>query len=329
VSKGVIMPTFGVMATRLVRSHEVVHLHLPQLDAAGVALRGRLLGRPRLLTYHCDLQLPSGGFNRAVNMAVHLMNDLAARLSDRVVTYTEDYGRHSPFLRRFAHKLEVVTPPVVLPEADGSARDRLASVWNPEGRRPVIGMATRLAAEKGVEVLLEALPRIEERHPGLLVLFAGQHEDVLGERAYRERLEPTLRRYQADGRWRFLGTLDPEGMAAFYPQLDLLVVPSLNSTESFGLVQIEAMMSGVPVVASNLPGVRQPVEVTGMGKIAAVGDAAALAEAVLEVLAGPERFRSGARLDPGGIRDRYSPARTAAEYESLFEGLLRARRATA
>ena len=42
ISKGVIMPTFGLLATRLVRQHDVVSLHLPQFDAAGVALRGRL-----------------------------------------------------------------------------------------------------------------------------------------------------------------------------------------------------------------------------------------------------------------------------------------------
>jgi len=64
VSKGVIMPTFGWLATRLVESHDVVSLHLPQFDAAGVAARGRLLGKPTVLTYHCDLNLPPGPFNR-------------------------------------------------------------------------------------------------------------------------------------------------------------------------------------------------------------------------------------------------------------------------
>ena len=58
ISKGVIMPSFGWLAWKLVLSHDVVHLHLPQFDAAGVALRGRLLRKPTLITYHCDLLLP-------------------------------------------------------------------------------------------------------------------------------------------------------------------------------------------------------------------------------------------------------------------------------
>src|SRR5512143_1553606 len=71
VSKGVLAPTFGLVATKLVAEHDVVQMHLPQFDAPGVAFRGRLFGKPAVLTYHCDLQLPSGFFNRVVNTVVN------------------------------------------------------------------------------------------------------------------------------------------------------------------------------------------------------------------------------------------------------------------
>jgi hypothetical protein len=60
VSKGVLAPTFGWVATKLIWQHDVVQMHLPQFDAPGVALRGRLFGKPAVLTYHCDVQLPPG-----------------------------------------------------------------------------------------------------------------------------------------------------------------------------------------------------------------------------------------------------------------------------
>ena len=178
-------------------------------------------------------------------------------------------------------------------------------------------MAARLAAEKGVEVLLDALPRVIERFPAAKVLYAGQYENVLGEEAYYRKLMPAIRRLQAEGRWEFLGVLSPREMAAYYPNLDVLVVPSLNSTESFGLVQIEAMMNGVPVVASNLPGVRQPVKMTGMGEIAEIGDAASLADGLLRVLTHPERYQG----DPAHIAQTFAPDMTAREYVRLFERL--------
>ncbi len=318
ISKGVIQPTLGLEATRQVLAHDVVHLHLPQFDAAGIALRGRLFRRPTVLTYHCDVSLPPGFINRLANTAVHIMDHLAARLAHHIVTYTQDYADHSPYLRRYLHKLTTILPPVELPEPREEDVRAMARRFNPQGHRPVIGMAARLAAEKGVEVLLNALPRVLEHFPQAMVWFAGPYENVLGEEAYRRKVLPLAREWEARGHWRFLGELTPPQMAAFYRNLDVLVLPSLNSTEAFGLVQIEAMMHGVPVVASNLPGVRQPVKMTGMGEIAAVGDAEDLARALLQVLRHPERYRG----DPEAIRATFSPGRVAQAYESLFQRLL-------
>jgi glycosyltransferase involved in cell wall biosynthesis len=170
--------------------------------------------------------------------------------------------------------------------------------------------------------LLEALPSILERYPQALVLFAGQYENVLGEAGYYDRLMPAIRKYQDHGHWKFLGVLSPGEMAAFYPNLDVLVVPSLNSTEAFGLVQIEAMMNGVACVASALPCVRQPVMNTGMGKVIPIGDSNALAGAILEILDQPEQFRK----DPQSIAQVYTPGAIAAVYEALFEALLEKKR---
>jgi glycosyltransferase involved in cell wall biosynthesis len=318
VSKGVLAPTFGFVATRLVADHDVVQLHLPQFDAPGVALRARLLRRPAVLTYHCDLHLPGGAFNRMVNGVVHFQNHLAGRLASHIVTYTDDYARHSSYLRRYAAKLTPILPPVELPPAAPGGVAAFGRRHRTDERRPVIGMAARLAADKGVEVLLDALPAVLARHPNAQVLFAGEYENVLGEQAYAAAVLPRIRQYEQSGHWTFLGNLDPREMAAFYPNLDVLTVPSLNSTEAFGLVQIEAMLQGVPCVTADLPGVRQPVRMHGMGRIVPIGDARALAAGLLEVLDAPAAFR----LEAAGIASVYEPQSIAREYEQLFERLL-------
>ena len=319
VSKGVIAPTFGWVATKLVAEHDVVQMHLPQFDAPGVALRGRLLGKPAVLTYHCDLQLPTGLFNRLVNTVVQFQNNMAGILANHIVTYTQDYADHSRYLSRYRRKLTPILPPVEMPPPAPGAVEAFAAEHQTREKRPVIGMVTRFASEKGVEVLLEALPAILEKHPNAQVLFAGQHLNVMGEQAYFNRLRPIIREYARAGQWTFLGNLSPVELAAVYPNLDVLTVPSLNSTEAFGLVQIEAMMNGVPVVASALPGVRMPVKMHGMGQVAEIGNAASLADCLLEVLDHPEKYRG----DIEAIRKAYDPDSIAAEYEQLFERLMR------
>jgi glycosyltransferase involved in cell wall biosynthesis len=315
VSKGVVMPTIGFEATRQVLKHDVLSLHLPQLDAAGIALRGRILGRPVTLTYHCDLRLPKGVINGLANQVVKVANRLAAGFSDIVIAYTEDFAQHSPFLSRYLGKLRVISPPVEIhPIKEEQVAHFIRQHRKTQG--PAIGMAARLATEKGVEYLLGALDKIVERHPQTEVLFAGQYQDVLGEEVYARRLAPLLERFQ--DHWSFLGVLDPQQMSAFFKACDVTVLPSVNSTESFGLVQIESMISGTPVVASDLPGVRQPIRRTGMGKVIPIRDSSALAEAILEVIEKPDVFRGDTEL----IAQQYSPAVTAEAYEGLFLELL-------
>ena len=318
ISKGVIMPTFGLLAWKLVLEHDVIHLHLPQFDAAGVALRGRILRKPTVISYHSDLELPAGWFNSFVNRVVLVMNDLAGLFTHRIAAYTEDFAGHSPYLRRFADKVRVILPPVELPPADPEQVAAFRAEHNPQGKRPVIGMATRFASEKGVEILLDALPAVLEKYPDALVLYAGQYQNVMGEEAYFERLAPRIREYQARGQWKFLGVLPPAQMSVYYPNLDVLVVPSLNSTETFGLVQIEAMMRGVPTVASNLPGVRQPPRMTGMGEVIPIGDAPALAEAIIKIVSHPEAYAG----DPEAVARQFDPQVNAAAYEQLYTELM-------
>ncbi len=313
VSKGVIMPTFGFLASKLVKEHDVIQLHLPQFDAAGVSLRGRLKRKPTVITYHCDLELPPGLFNRIANRVVLLMNDLAAKFTHRIVSYTEDYAKHSSFTSRFFQKVTIIPPPVELPTVTSEQVREFGEVNNPANSRPVIGMLARFATEKGVEVLINAMPAILECYPRALVQFVGPYKDIIGEEGYYQNLESQIRKYQQSGNWAFLGSKNPTEVAAFFKNLDLLVVPSINSTESFGLVQIEGMMNGVRCVTSDLPGVRQPVLVHEMGAIFPVADSTGLAEKVIEQL-GKEKIDL---QDLHGF-DQYSPDAVAEAYEDLF-----------
>ena len=170
ISKGVIAPTFGLVATKLVAQHDVVQMHLPQFDAPGVALRGRLFGKPAVLTYHCDLLLPPGLFNRFVNTVVNFQNNMAGMLSNHIVTYTQDYADHSPYLSRYASKLTPILPPVELPDPLPGAVEAFAEEHHVEERHPVIGMVTRFASEKGIEILLDAIPAILKKYPKAQVL---------------------------------------------------------------------------------------------------------------------------------------------------------------
>ncbi|MGD2026788.1 MAG: glycosyltransferase family 4 protein [Anaerolineales bacterium] len=315
LSKGVIMPSIPFRAWKEVRSSDIVNLHLPQLDAAPISILSRLLGKPVVLTYQCDLQLPSGLIHRLANFGSNIANRISAAMANVIISTSRDYAENSAFLSRYPDKIRAVQPPVVLPPVEKEFIEQVRKKYGIKPGEKIIGMVARLAAEKGVEYLVRALPKVLEEHPEARVLYAGQHENVMGEEAYAEMLAPLIE--ELGDRWKFLGLIPDDELAALFHLCDVLVLPSTNSTEAFGMVQIEAMSCGTPVVASDMPGVRQPVLQTGMGKLFALRDAESLAESLVSVLESPSSYLG----DIPVITRQYAPDTVAAEYEKIFESL--------
>lgn len=315
VSKGVIMPTMSLRAWELIKKADVVNLHVPQLDAAPISVIGRLLRKPVLLTYHCDLRLPSGFVHRAANQVSFIANHISAMASNRIVTNTLDYAQNSFFLKNYLSKVAVIPPPVELASITEQDVLEYRQKYHIEPGKQIIGVAARFATEKGVEYLIQALPEVLEVYPDVQVHFVGQYENVLGEELYAQKLMPLI--HNLGEHWKFLGILSPKDLAAFFRESSVTVLPSINSTESFGIVQIESMISNTPVIATDIPGVRQPVLSTGMGKIIPPRNSAALARALIEILSDPEKFKGDIKT----IALCYSPETIAGQYETLFKEL--------
>jgi len=313
VSKGVIMPAMPFRAMKELFQVDLVNLHVPQLDAAPIALTARLMGKPVVLTYHCDLLLPTGLVNRAANIASDLANHISASAANLIVTNTLDYANYSGFLGQYIDKVREIPPPAALPAVTDQAVEDFRTKYQIGAQEKVIGMVGRLAAEKGAEYLVKALPLILARHPDARVVHVGQYEDVIGEEKYAQMLAPLVS--SLGDRWQFLGIIPDEELTAFFKLCDVIATPSTNSTESFGIVQVEAMICGTPTVASDMPGMRQPILMTGMGMIFPPQDVAKLAAAVIEILDNPEKYRG----DIPKIINRFAPDTIAQEYEEIFK----------
>ena len=316
VSKGVIMPSMPIWAWKIIRQVDIVNSHVPQPDAAVMTTISRILRKPSVLTYHCDLQLPEGIIHYLANQGSHFANFVSARYADAIVTNTLDYAENSPFLSNYMGKVHAIPPPIELNEIDPTVlaafREKNAIQ---EGQR-IIGMASRLATEKGVEFLVKALPQVLEKYPNARVLFAGQYQDVLGEDTYSQKLAPLIE--ELGDHWTFLGVLPSKEFSAFFHEAEVTVLPSINSTESFGMVQVESMTCGTPVISTDLPGVRQPVKMTGMGRTVPPRNAPALSQALIEILDHPNGYAG----DPQAVKTRFSPSAIAEQYETLFNQLL-------
>jgi glycosyltransferase involved in cell wall biosynthesis len=226
---------------------------------------------------------------------------LAMRRSAVVCPSSDDYAQHSRLAASMAGKSHAIAPPC-LDRSGGQPSFR-------DGPGLHVGFVGRIVEEKGLEYLVEGFRRLESPEARLLV--AGDFTRIAGGSV----VERVRRAAGQDPRVRLLGFLPDESLADFYASLDVFALPSVNSFEAFGIVQVEAMMTGVPALASDLPGVRIPVRRTGFGAIVPPRDPAAIHRALLRLQDSPPDRAGGAVA----TRTWYGDAKTIKEYGELFD----------
>jgi glycosyltransferase involved in cell wall biosynthesis len=272
LQKGFIMPTYLFSLIKQVRKNDCILINLPQMEGVLAAIVGRLFGKKVVSVYACEVSLPKSFVASVIELLLTVSHMTTLHLSHQVVALSDDYVKHTKLLQHFRHKTIGIYPYIQKPIITKKSSDK---------RMLTIGYIGRISSEKGLEYLLEAIPLLKKQlRDTFMVTIAGPK--AIGEHVYSKKIE-TLGEMYKD----FVSFIPPVAdreMGNFYSSLDVLVLPSINSTEAFGMVQVEAMFCGTPVVCSDLPGVRVPIRETGMGEIAKKRDSEDLAEKIARVL---------------------------------------------
>jgi len=347
INKGFISYDFLIKSHHLVKETDCVVINLPQFEGFIAALWAGIFNKKIIAVYHFEVVMPAGIGNKLAEIALNAANILTLLFAESIVTYTEDFARNSAILPYFRKKIRIVYPPISVSKPDKRVQNLIIDKTQTSGKF-IIGVAARLAAEKGMEYLLESIPLINSKlkvpasaappakpmamHgkaragrqmsklkgkidrkniPVFKIIIAGSM-DPAGEEKYKSKILKLLSKYRRYVV--FLGNLEEKDMGSFYSLLDVLVLPSINRTEAFGMVQAEAMLSGVPVVATDLPGVRIPVNTTGMGIIVPVKNPQKTADAIARILVNREKYVK----EKLKIRDIFNISKTIKFYKELI-----------
>ncbi|HSX09251.1 MAG TPA: glycosyltransferase family 4 protein [Candidatus Saccharimonadales bacterium] len=284
ISKGFVMPRFIDIAYRELHNTDCVLIVLPQVEGWILAFLAKMLGRKVICIYICEVTLSGGIGAKLIESVLRLCNRMALSFADEVTTLSDDFAKHNALLKELPVYgiYPVVIPPVITTDEKNKLLKRLPQ------KKYYIGFLGRIAHEKGISYLLETVPLLQKSLGDDFVIVLAGPKKTVGEEKYRREIEDLLQKYPE-----FviqLGEFSDEQLGAFYSLLDVFVLPSINNTEAFGMVQVEAMYCGTPVVATNLPGVRVPIKETGMGEIVPIRDSKALADAIGTVLHNKKKY---------------------------------------
>ncbi|MBI4468810.1 MAG: glycosyltransferase [Acidobacteria bacterium] len=268
-----VCPSFGRWMRRL--AGDVIHLHesnpLATLTYLAVRPRGSLI-----VSFHSEI-VRQQRLVRGYGPFRRLLLAHAAR----ILVATPDHLRHSPSLSPFLDKCAVVPFGIDLDRFGGSPDVlRQASTLKERFGSPLVLFVGRHVQYKGVEVLLEAMSKVDAT---LL---------IAGDGPMRRVWESSAARDQAVNPIYFLGEVAADDLPALYYASDVLVLPSTNRSEAFGLVQLEAMACGRPVISTRLDsGVGWVNRHGETGLLVEPNDPRALACALRQLLGDPELGR--------------------------------------
>lgn len=315
LSKGVIMLGLTKVAKQWIKWADVVNLHLPQFESAFLASLAKGQRKPLVTTWHCDLEMQGNLFGRLAGRITNKFGSFTLRNSNAIIQNSLDYARSSIYLMPYLNKVKEIETPIDIEMADARVLEGLKRRLGVRAETRMLGLAGRVAREKGYEYLASALPSLLAEFPDLRVVHAGMWQGVVGEQAYQKSIEKMIQQFGSH--WISLGFLSDEEFRAFFAMIDVLVFSSFNRTESFGIVQVEALAQGTPIVASDLPGVRQPVLRTGLGAIVPPGDFKALTEQIKHVLRAHTE-----KVIPTTYLQAFDATKVAQKYESIFEKVI-------
>jgi glycosyltransferase involved in cell wall biosynthesis len=307
ISKGFLSFSWILNLFPRIKKSDLVTIHLPQPEAMLAAFTAKLLKKKVIAIYHCDVVLGSRFHERITQWLVDFFHKMTIVLADRVVINSEDYAAHSRLAPLFNKKTSYIPPPFNEYRIDEKEKLKLVKFYPDLTNQKVlkIGFVGRIAREKGIDYLISALPKIsvklklEKNYPERVKLFIAGPRESAGEKDYRKKIGKLIESHR--DMVVQIGELEDGAMGAFLSCLNVLTVPSVNATEAYGMVQVEAMRLGVPVVASNLPGVRELVSKTGYGKLAYPKDSGDLAEKILGLVEEKIRF------DPEEYQELFDP----------------------
>lgn len=271
LDKGYISVAFVKRFHLLASQNDVVNLHLPMLESGLFALLSK---KPSLVTYQCDMALIGSFFNKIAVLSVRKSMAIALSKADKIVVLSQDYALSSPLVAKHLDKLVEISPPNRFSSCELS--DVVSCKSATSYPNFICGFVGRFVSEKGIETILEAAELLK----GQTIEFwlAGDYLNVAGGSIYNvikdkiSALGSTVR---------LLGPLSDKELIGFYEQIDVLLLPSTNRFEAFGMVQMEAMTFGASVVTSDMPGVSETVRKTKIGQLCTPKSGQSLADAIL------------------------------------------------
>ena len=292
------------------RSHaDIVHVHSPPPFTERFAAKGaKDSQKPLVVTHHCDLELKGFLGNMAVNLYQSFLGKYPLRVADRVISTTNSYATTSRSL--WDIDVDVVPNAVDIDRFKPQNKGDFIRYKFVEEEEPLALFVGRLVPHKGIGILIRALEYLQN---GKLL--------IIGDGPYLNWLKQLTKKLNIEERVVFVGPISDYWLPAYYAATDVVVLPSTSRLEAFGIVGLEAMASGKPLVLSDIPGVRDVIS-SDEGFIVEPLDPEAIAHALEKIWDYPENAKQMGLKGRERVVSMFSWEKVSKDVEKIFKEII-------
>lgn len=305
------MQTGMIRAARGASPFDIVHAHDWVTAHAGIALRDILGARALVATIHAtEAGRHQGWLPGPLSDAIHSIEHWLVHEADQVIACS-DHMRHE-VERLFAapqDRVSIIANGIDTRRWHATPARRTRARELHTGSGPLVVFVGRLEWEKGAHTLIDALPLLRRRIPGLRAVIAGRG-------GHAEELERQVRARRLARAVDFAGWLPEPDLQGLIAAADALIVPSLY--EPFGLIALEGAALGAPLVVARTGGLAEFVEDGVTGRVFEPGDAAGLAEALTQGIRDSDGTRRMAKAAREKVRTSYGWPRIAEQTDEAY-----------
>ncbi len=299
-----------ILPSKLLRADfDLLHAHLPTpWSADWSAIISKIKSKPLVLTYHNDI-VGEGIANHIANFYNLIALKLILKTANKIIITHSKYLK-SARLKKYNDKIEVI------PIGVDIEKFKPSNIKKEENILFFLSVLDEFHRYKGLDYLLKALVIVKEEIPDVKLMVGGKGK-LLG--YYKNMVKSMNLEKNVD----FVGFIPEEKLVEYYNKCDIFVLPSISQKqEGFGIVLLEAMACGKPVVATEMVGVAEDVRKNNVGIIVPPKDIETLASAVVKALDDKELARKmgedGRRL----VEEKYTWKRVAEMIEKVYNDTL-------
>lgn len=292
--------------------YDILHSHSPPPLMSFFGVRSSKKKEvPFVLTYHCDLEIPHTFGPLIVNIYQRTFGTYTVSKSDNIITTTTSYGATS---KAVWHQDADIIPNAVdeerfHPSNDGSKIRKKLGLEDEK----LITYVGRIVYHKGLEYFVRAANFLKDENVQFLLVGTGE---------FRSELEDIIKRERLEDKVMFAGRVPNEDLPNYYAATDIFVLPSVSRLEAFGIVALEAMASSVPVIVSDIPGVRDVIVEGKHGLLAEPMNSENLAGKIRTLIENPDMAERMGKNGRKRVEERFTWSKVAEEIEGVYESVL-------